>query len=162
MNVAKMSNGNWDTVASSHGEHDALAKRQTHINENWYPSNRHLELEPLERRMLFINQQAQKAAEGGRPVQSVSAVSVDDSTISQLTTAVTSMTGTLEALANLSAKHACKIKQIRAIQQDDTTEDLFESSSNEEEQTNRNNPALARNKLKTYPRGIMKKRQKRV
>ena len=56
LNVAKISNGNCDTVAISRGEHDALAKRQTHINENWYPSNRYLELEPLERRMLFINQ----------------------------------------------------------------------------------------------------------
>ena len=68
LNVAKISNGNWDTVAISRGEYDALAKKQTHINENWYPSNRYLELEPLERRMLSINQQAQKAAEGGRPV----------------------------------------------------------------------------------------------
>ena len=161
MNVAKMSNGNWDTVAISRGEHDALAKRQTHISDCWYPNNRYLELEPLERRMLFISQQTQKAAEGGRPVQSVSAVSVDDSTISQLTTAVTSMTGTLEALANLSAKHSRKIKQTRAIQQDDDTEDLFESSSSEEEQTNRNNPALARNRMKTHPKGIMKKRRKR-
>ena len=161
MNVAKMSNGNWDVVSISRGDHDALAKRQTHINETWYPNNRYLELEPLERRMLFMNQQAQKAAEGGRPVQSVSAVSVDDSTISQLTTAVTSMTGTLEALAKLSAKHSRNIKHICAIQQDDEEEDLFASSSSEEEVTNANNPALARNKMKTHPKGIMKKRRKR-
>ena len=108
-----------------------------------------------------MNQQAQKATGGGRPVQSVSAVSVDDSTISQLTTAVTSMTGTLEALANLNAKHGRSIKQIRAIQKDDDAENPFEDSSSEEEVTNATNPALARNRMKTHPKGIMKKRRKR-
>ena len=81
--------------------------------------------------------------------------------LSQLTTAITSMTVTLEALATLSAKHDRNIKQIRAIQQDDDEEDLFEDSSSEEEVTNTNNPALARNRTKTHPKGIMKKRQKR-
>ena len=161
MNVAKISNGNWDIVVISCGTHDALARRQAHISDCWYPNNRYLELEPLERRMLFMNQQAQKVAEGGRPVHSVSAVSVDDSTISQLTTAVTSMTGILEALAKLSAKHGRNIKQIRAIQQDDDDEVLFASSSSEEEVTNANNPALVRNKMKTHPRGCLKKRRKR-
>ena len=102
--------------------------------------------------MLFMNQQAQKAATGGRPIQSVYAVSVDDSTISQLTTAVTSMTGTLETLANLSAQYSRRIKQIRTIQQDANEEDLFEDSSDKEEQTNRNNPALARTSLRHTPR----------
>ena len=65
MNVAKISNGNWGMVAISRGDHDALAKKQTHITDPWYLNGWYIELEPLERCMLFMYQQAQKAAVGG-------------------------------------------------------------------------------------------------
>ena len=48
------------------------------MNKAWYSSNVYGELEPLERRMLFINQSEENAQgkAGGRPVSSVAAVSV--------------------------------------------------------------------------------------
>ena len=33
--VAKLPNGNWDTVQISEGTHDHLAKNQVHINKTW-------------------------------------------------------------------------------------------------------------------------------
>ena len=56
MSVAKLPNGDWDTVQISRGTHDHLAKNQVHINKTWYPSPVYGEMEPLERRMRFINQ----------------------------------------------------------------------------------------------------------
>ena len=71
------------------------------------------------------------------------------------------MTGTLEALTKLSVKHGRNIQQIRAIQDDNDEEDLFDESSIEEEYTNTTNPALARNKMKTHPRGVLKTTKRR-
>ena len=74
----KIPNGDWDTVQISRGTHDHLAKKQVHINKMWYPSPVYEEMEPLERRILFINQSVEKGQGkgGGRPVSSVAAVSV--------------------------------------------------------------------------------------
>ena len=72
------------------------------------------------------------------------------------------MTGTLEALTKMSAKHGRNIQQIRAIQDDNDEEELFEESSVEEElYTNATNPALVRNKMKTHPRGVLKTAKRR-
>ena len=78
LRVAKLPNGDWDTVQISRGTHDHLAKKQVNINKTWYPSSAYGEMEPLERRMLFINQYVEKGHRkgGGRPVSSVAAVSV--------------------------------------------------------------------------------------
>ena len=67
LSVAKLPNGDWDTVQISRGTHDHLAKKQVHINKKWYPSSAYGEMEPLERRMLFINQSVEKGhgKEGG-------------------------------------------------------------------------------------------------
>ena len=78
LSVAKLPNGDWDIVQISRGTHDHLAKIQVHINKTWYLSPVYGELEPLERRVLFINQSEEKAQvkAGGRPVSSVADVSV--------------------------------------------------------------------------------------
>ena len=51
LNVAKMPNGNWDTVSISRKDHGHLAKKQVHINQHWYPGPQYMELEPIERQM---------------------------------------------------------------------------------------------------------------
>ena len=56
LSAAKLPNGDWDTVQISRGTNDHLAKKQVHINNTWYLSSAYGEMEPLERRMLFINQ----------------------------------------------------------------------------------------------------------
>ena len=56
LSFAKLPNEDWDTVQSSQGTHDRLDKNQVHINKVWYLSPIYGEMEPLERRMLFINQ----------------------------------------------------------------------------------------------------------
>lgn len=156
-----MSNGDWDTTSIANGTHDALARRQTHIKDCWYPSKRYATLEPLERRMVWLNQRAQRMNDANAPVKNVSTVSVDDSAMSVLTTAVNSMTGKLDALTNMSAKHSRNIKQLKLIQEGNDEEALFDDSSVEAEYTNATNPALARQSLKTYPNSSMRKRPKR-
>ena len=48
--------------------HDHLAKKQVHINKMLYPSPVYREMEPLERRILFINQSVEKGqGKGGGP-----------------------------------------------------------------------------------------------
>ena len=81
MSVAKLPDGDWDTVQISRGTHDHLAKKQVHINKTWYPYSAYGEMDPLERRMLLINQSVEKGhgKGGGRPVSSVAAVSVSES-----------------------------------------------------------------------------------
>ena len=56
LSVAKLPNGDLDTVQISRGTHEHLDKKQGHINKTCYPSSTYGEMEPLERRMLFINQ----------------------------------------------------------------------------------------------------------
>ena len=81
LSIAKLPNGDWDTVQISRGTHDHMAKKQVHINKTWYPSSAYGEMEPLERRMLFINQSVEKGRGkgGSRPDSFVSAVSVAES-----------------------------------------------------------------------------------
>ena len=55
LSVAKLPNGDWDTVQISRGTYDYLDKKQVHINKTWYLSSTYGEMEPLESRMLFIN-----------------------------------------------------------------------------------------------------------
>ena len=55
MSAAKLPNGYRDTVQISRGTHDHLTKKQVHINKTWYLFSAYGEMEPLERRMLFIN-----------------------------------------------------------------------------------------------------------
>ena len=52
MSVAKLPNGDWDTVQISRGTHDHLAKKQVHIKKAWYPSTAYSEMEPLERPVI--------------------------------------------------------------------------------------------------------------
>ena len=97
LSVAKLPNGDWDTVQISRGKHDHLAKMQVHIKNTWYPSSAYGEMEPLERRMLFINKSMEKGYEkrGGRPVSSVAAVSVAESQISAMTATLSGMSENL-------------------------------------------------------------------
>ena len=56
----------------------------------------------------------------------------------------------------MSTKHGRNIQQIRAIQDDNDEEELFEEFSVEEElYTNATNPALVRNKMKMYPKSTL-------
>ena len=82
-------------------------------------------------------------------MQNINAVSVDDSVILELTSAVTDMTETLDALVETTAEHACKIKHMRAVEQDQDEKNFFrEDSSAGEGISNRNNPILVRGTFK--------------
>ena len=128
LSVAKLPNGDWDTVHISRGTHDHLAKKQVHINKTWYPSPVYGEMESLERRMLFLIQSMEKVqGKGwGRPVSSVSAVYVSESQMSAMTVTLSGMSNSIAVLLNASEKHQRKIKKIRIKQRE---ENLFRSSS---------------------------------
>ena len=155
MRVTKLPNGYWDTVKISRGTHDHLAKKQVHINKTWYPSSAYGEMEPLERRMLFINQSVENGhgKGGGRPVSSVAAVSVAEIQISAMTATIGGMSENIVGLLNASEKHQRKIEKIRVKQRE---ENLFSSSSSsssdDEIRSNQGNQALARNSLKSKKR----------
>ena len=84
LNVAKISDGSWDTVAITNGDHDFLASKQTHVENKWYLLPQYNDLEPLERRKLFIDQRANGVSKP--PVRSVSAVSIDGTTATKIST----------------------------------------------------------------------------
>ena len=151
LRVAKLPNGDWDTVQISRGTHGHLAKKPVHINKTWYPSPVYGEIEPLERRMIFINQSVEKGQDkgGGHPVSSVSAVSVSESHISAMTATLCGMSDNIDGLLNVSEKHQRNTEKIRIKQRE---ENLFRSrsssSSDDEIRSNQGNQALARGSFK--------------
>ena len=155
LSIAKLPNGDWDTVQISRGTHDHLAKKQVHINKTWYPSPVYGEMEPLERRMLFINQSVEKGQGkgGGRPVSSVAAVSVAESQMSAMTATLSCMSDNISSLLNSSEKHQRKIEKIRIKQREENLFSSSSSSSSEDEiRSNQGNQALARGSLKSKKR----------
>ena len=151
MSITKLPNVDWDTVQISRGTYDHLAKMQVHINKTWYPSSDYDEMEPLERRMLFINQSVEKGhgKGGGSPVSSFAAVSVDEIQMSAMTATLSGMSENISGLLNASEKHQRKIERIRVKRRE---ENLFSSSSSSSSddkiRSNQGNHALARNSLK--------------
>ena len=109
-------------------------------------------MEPLERRMLFINQSVEKGhgKGGGLPVSSLAAVSVAESQMSAMTATLSGMSENIAGLINASKKHQRKIERIRVKRRE---ENLFSSSSSlssdDEIRSNQGNQALARNYLKS-------------
>ena len=120
LSVAKLIDGDWDTVQISRGTHDHLAKMQVHINKTWYPTSSYGEMEPLERCMLFINQYLERGhgKGGGRPISSVYAVSVAESQMSAMTDTLSGMSENIAGLVNASEKHQRKIERIRVKQRE--------------------------------------------
>ena len=78
LNVAKLPDGAWDTIAIINGDHDFLASKQAHVQNKWYLLPEYIELELLERRKLFIGQRLDGVIKP--PVCTVNAVSVDGTT----------------------------------------------------------------------------------
>ena len=153
--VVKLPNGDWDTVQISRGTHYHLAKKQVHINKTWYPSSAYGEMEPLERRMLFINQSVEKGhgKGGGRPVSSISAVSVAKIQMSAVTATLSGMSENIDRLLNSSEKHQRKIEKIRIKQREENLFSSISSSCLEDEiRSNQGNQALAHGSLKSKNR----------
>ena len=151
MSVSKLPNGDWDTVQISRWTHDHLAKKQVHINKTWYTYPVYVKMEPLERRVLFINQSVEKGQwKGGvRPVSSVDAVYVAESQMSAMTATLIGISNNISGLLNASKNHQRKIDKIKIKQRE---ENLFRrrSSSSSEDEIRRNqvNQDLARGYLK--------------
>ena len=101
--------------------------------------------------MLFINQYVEKGhgKGGGRPVYSVSAVSVAESQISAMTATLSGTSENIAGLLNASEKHQHNIEKTRVKQREDN---LFSSSSSssldDDIRRNQDNQALAHNYLK--------------
>ena len=107
-------------------DHDFLAKKQVHIAKKWYPLNEYQQLEPLERRTLFMAQKVDRIQKP--PVCSVAAVSVDNvSEIFALLTIVGTLQTSVDTLIGMSSKHNRRIAKTKKLQED---ADIFESSSN--------------------------------
>ena len=152
LNVAKLPDSSWDTAATTCGDHDFLASKQTHVQNRWYPLAQYNDLEPLERRKLFIDQRANGVTKP--PVRSVNAVSIGGSTVSEmstLTTAVSTLQTSVDMLVELGAKQNRRIAKIKKLQED---ADIFpssgdESSSDDELMAKATQSALGRGKLAT-------------
>ena len=112
-------------------------------------------MEPLERRMLFIDQSVEKGhGKGlGRPVSSVAAVSVAESQMSAMSATISGMSKNIAGLINSSEKNQCKIEKIRVKQREDNLFSSISSSSLDDEiRSNQGNQALALNSLKSKKR----------
>ena len=113
LNVAKLPDGSWDTVAITHGDHNFLASKQTHVQNKWYPVEQYNNLEPLERRKLFLDLKASGVTKP--PVRSVNAVSIGGNTVSEistLTTYVSTLQTLVDMLVELGAKQNRRITKI--------------------------------------------------
>ena len=154
MSVAKLPNGDWDTVQISRETQDHLAKKQLYINKTWYPSYAYGEMEPLERRILSINQSVEKrhGKVGGCPISSVTAVSVAEKK-SVMTATLSGMGDNISGLLNASEKNQRKIENIRIKQREEKFFSSSRSSSLEDEiRRNQGNQALTRGSLKSKKR----------
>ena len=155
LSVAKLPNGDCDTVQISRGTHDHLAKKQVHTNKTWYLSPVYGEMEPLERSMLFINQSVEKGQGkgGGRPVSSVADVSVAESQMYAMIATLSGMRENIAGLLNDSEKHQRKIEKIIIKQREDKLFSRNSSSSYEYDiMRKQGNQALARGSLKSKKR----------
>ena len=154
LSVAKLPNGDWDTFHISRGTHNHLAKKQVRINKTWYLYSDYGEMEPLEMRMLFINQSLEKGhgKGGGRPVSSVADVSVAEIQMSAMTDTLSGMSKIFAGLLNASEKHQRKIERIRIKQREENFFSSSSSSSEDEIRSNQGNQALARGSLKSKKR----------
>ena len=129
-------------------DHGVLAKKQVHVAKKWYPLNEYQKLKPLECRKLFIQQKANGVQKP--PVCSVAAVSVDNaSEISALTTVVSTLQTSVDALIGVSTKKNHRIAKIKKLQED---ANMFADSSNISSNKDDTMPkasalALGRNKL---------------
>jgi hypothetical protein len=157
LNVAKLPNGDWDTISIGKGDHDFLANKQDHISTVWLPNPQYMALEPLERRKLYLNQGRNKK---DPPVHSVAAVSLEmQSTISTLTTVVSALQTSMDVLIERADLHTRKLASMKRRQK---TSDLFDECSDSSEEDNENEAprtmahAIARGGLKV----LKKKRQK--
>ena len=109
------------------------------------------DLEPLERRKLFIDQRGNGVSKP--PVRSVNAVYVDGTTVSEistLTTAVGSLQTSVDMLIDLGAKQNRRIAKIKKLQEDQNmfASSGIESSSDEDNTMSRATQfALCRGKL---------------
>ena len=108
---------------------------QVHKNKTWYPSSAYVEMEPLERRMLFINQSVVKGngKGGGRPVSSVAAVSVAKSQMFAMTATLSGIREHISGLLNSSEEHQPKIENIRVKQREENLFSCSSSSSSDDE-----------------------------
>ena len=73
LNMAMLSDSSWDTISISRGDHDFLTKKQVHVKKAWYTNEEYIKLKPLERRKLYITQEAN----GSKSPKSIAAVSVN-------------------------------------------------------------------------------------
>ena len=129
LKVAKLPDGLWDTFATTNGDHDFLASKQTHVENKWYPLPQYNELEPLECRTLSIDQRANGVTKP--PVCTVHVVSVDGTTATEiltLTSDVSTLQTSVDMLVDLGAKQNCRIAKIKKLQED---QNMFASSGNE-------------------------------
>ena len=158
LNVAKLPDSSWDTAAITNSNHDFLASKQTHVENKWHPLAQYNDLEPLERRKLFLDLKASGATKP--PVQSVNAVSVGGSTVSEistLTTAVSTLQTSVDMLVDLGAKQHRRIAKIKKLQEN---ADIFPSSDND---SSSGDELMARATQSALGRGNLasKKRKKR-
>ena len=126
-----------------------------HINKTRYPSSAYGEIEPLERRMLSINQYVERGygKVGSCSFSSVAAVSVFESQISAMTATLGGMSENIAGLLNASEKYQHKIENIRIKQREENLFSSIRSLSLEDEiRSNQGNQALAHGYLKSKKR----------
>ena len=120
-----------------------------------YQSSADGEMEPRERRMLYINQYVKKGQgkRGILPVSSVAAVYVAKRQMSVMTSTLSGMSENISGLLNASDKHQSKIEKIRVKQREENLLSSSRSLSLDDEiRSNQGNQALARGSLKSKKR----------
>ena len=138
-NIGRLPNGEWNLTGIYNGEFDADVSKMTAIDKCFYKRDDYSALNPLEKRKVKLNQEKQKnSIYGPRPSAPPATVSVAASEVSVLTLSIASMAKTNKSLQEKNDELT------RQLASSDDDAPLFDSSSEDAEESNRNNGGLAR------------------
>ena len=141
----KNQDGTFKTREIINGQHDAAALRLTHIDQMRYSNTDFAKLNPLERRKLTLNREAQSRGEG-LPTPSTANISAVNA--GSPMRAISALTSTVNNLASAMKDQSKNVQELASAAKKVHFRDTGEVSSDEEEGGNRNNSALVRNSPK--------------
>lgn len=146
----KNSDGTFKTREIINGQHDAAALRLTHIDKFRYSNSEFAKLNPLERRKLTLNREAQnRGEEVPTPTNSrISAISSSSASSDDPMRAISALTSTVTNLASAMKDQSNDVKELATAAKKIVSFQDEGDSSSSEGKSNRNNTALVRGNLK--------------
>ena len=139
--IGKLPNGEWNLTGIYNAEYDADASKLTATDKNFYKRADYNAMDPLEKRKVKLNQRIQRnSAYGPKPTAPPATVLVAATEVSVLTLSIAHMAKSNKALQE---KNDELNRQLVSL---DDGKSLFDTSSEDAEESNRNNGSLVHQK----------------